>query len=283
MRIFRFIGYFSQLREFGGVKAACAFTLTFLWIKVNPPRGGKLARIPVGPYHFYFPSIDYFVGLFTEIFFKESYYILPTNAPIQVIDCGANIGVSLLYIKLRAPHARVRCFEPNPAACAVLQKNIDANNWGSDVQVLPYALGKEKGTVEFFVENKEATSSGGSVASYLGKKGRTLNSYTVEVDTLSPHIGNGVDLLKMDIEGGEFDVLDELIATGTLARVATMQLEYHFIPGFFTRPLSAVLTQLEQNGFHTFVQPTAPPHQVVGHETPHAYMIFAWREQNKSR
>lgn len=61
-----------------------------------------------------------------------------------MIDCGANIGVSLLYIKIRAPRARVSCFEPNPAARAVIEKNITANNLEKDVQIFPYALGKKK-------------------------------------------------------------------------------------------------------------------------------------------
>lgn len=277
MKVIRLLGYFSQLRTLLGLKAACAFAIDHLQNKLQPPQKGVLAHVSVGPYVFYFPSLDYFVGLFTEIFFKETYFIPYTEKSIRVIDCGANIGVSLLYIKIRAPHAHVVCFEPNPAARAVLEKNIAANNWGGDVQVFPYALGKEKGTAQFFVENNVATSSGGSVSSYLEKKGRILDSYTVEVDMLSHYINDTVDLLKIDIEGGEFDVIEDLIAHNTLRFVATMQLEYHYIPGFVTRPLSEMLTLLEKSGFHTFVEPTAPPHQVVGHETPHAYMIFAWR------
>ncbi len=277
MKFFRSITYFSQLRAFLGFRAATAFALTHMRNKLNPPHDGRLACIPVGPYVFYFPSLDYFVGLFTEIFFKETYFIPNTDKPIQVIDCGANIGVSLLYIKTRAPNAHVLCFEPNPAARAVLEKNIATNNWGKDVQVFPYALGKKKGTTEFFVEDKVASSSGGSTSNYLEKKGRTLDSYTVEVDMLSRHISNTVDLLKIDIEGGEFDVIEDLIVHDTLRFVAAMQLEYHYIPGFVTRTLSEMLSLLEKNDFHTFAQPTAPPHQIVGHETPHAYMIFAWR------
>ncbi len=277
MRLLRFIGYFSQLRALIGLKAAGVFTFAYIGNKISPPQENTLAHIPVGPYVFCFPSIAYFDGLFSEIFFKETYVIPFTDTPIRVIDCGANIGVSLLYIKIRAPHAQVICFEPNPAARAVLEKNIAANNWGNDVQVFPYALGKEKGTAEFFVENKIATSSGGSVANHLGKRGRSLNSYTVEVDTLSHYITSHIDFLKIDIEGPEFDVLEELVAHQKLRSVAEIQLEYHYIPGFFTRPLSEMLSLLEKNGFHTFVEPTAPPHQVVGHETSHAYMIFAWR------
>lgn len=244
---------------------------------MKPPRSGTLAHIPVGPYTFYFPSLDYFVGLFTEIFFKETYYIVPTQEPIQVIDCGANIGVSLLYIKTRAPHARVRCFEPNPAARAVLEKNITANNWGDTVQVFPCALGKEKGTAEFFVDEGEATSSGGSLGHHTKNKNRGLNSYSVDVDVLSHFIDKPVDFLKIDIEGPEFDVLEELKIQKKLQQITTIQLEYHYIPGSFTRPLSDLLILLESEGFHTFVESNAAPHTVLGHDGWHTYMVFAWR------
>ena len=277
MKFFRFISYFSQLRALIGFKATCAFTLAHLRNKLQPPREGTLAHVPVGTYVFYFPSLTYFEGLFTEIFFKETYYLTPTQESIRVIDCGANIGVSLLYIKIRAPHARVLCFEPNPAARAVLEKNITENNWKKDVQVFPYALGKEKGTAEFCVENANATSSGGSFANYLEKKGRVLTTYTVVVDTLSQYIDSAIDLLKIDIEGPEFDVLEELIAQKKLQSVSRIQLEYHYIPGFFTRPLSEMLALLEKEGFRTFVQSIAQPHQILDTDTTHTYMIFGWR------
>ncbi|MFZ3043626.1 MAG: FkbM family methyltransferase [Minisyncoccia bacterium] len=277
MRIFRLTGYVSQLRTIIGLKAVLVFALSYLWHKLHPPRGGKLARMSVGLYAFYFPSLAYFESLFSEIFFKETYYLPRTQEPIRIIDCGANIGMSLLYIKIRAPQARVTCFEPNPAARAVLEKNIEANGWGKDVQVFPYALGKEKGTVDFFVEGTVATSSGGSVAHYLKSDVRALHSYPVEVDMLSHYIDGPVDLLKIDIEGPEFEVLEELVAKQKLRHVAAVQLEYHYIPGFFTRPLSTMLSLLESEGFHTFVESNTPPHQIVGRDTLHTYMVFAWR------
>lgn len=277
MRFFRFVGYFSRLRALIGFRAACIFTLAHMKNKFSPPRKGKLARIPVGPYIFHFPSLAYFEGLLTEIFFKETYCLACTQEPIQVIDCGANIGVSLLYIKIRAPHARVICFEPNPAARAVLEKNIEKNGWGNEVRIFPYALGKAKGTVDFFVDVADETSSGGSVVHFLKKKNQKFNSYTVEVDTLSGYIDGHVDFLKMDIEGSEFDVLEELTSRQKLQHIAAIQLEYHYMPRFFTRPLSEILVLLESEGFTTFVESNTPSHAIVGHDRQHTYMIFAWR------
>lgn len=278
MKLLKYIGYFSQLRAIIGFKASCTFALEHVMNKIPPPCEGGLASIHVGQYIFYFPSLDYFVGLFTEIFFKETYFIQLTDKPIRVIDCGANIGVSLLYIKTRAPHALVQCFEPNPAARAVLEKNIAANKWENEVKVFPYALGKEKNTVEFFVDKNEATSSGGSIANYQKNKNQNLNSYLVKVDTLSHYVDHKIDLLKIDIEGPEFDVLEELQTQKKLTLIDAIQLEYHYIPGFFTRKLSEVLALLETGGFHTFVQANAPAHKVISRDAAHTYMIFAWRK-----
>ncbi|MFZ1075051.1 MAG: FkbM family methyltransferase [Minisyncoccia bacterium] len=277
MKPVRYFEYFSRLRALFGFRAAAAFAFAHLRNVFAPPKNGNLASIPVGPYVFYFPFLDHFVGLFNEIFFKETYFIEATQKPIRVLDCGANIGVSLLYIKIRAPHAQVVCFEPNPAARAVLEKNIAANRWEKEVKVIPVALGNKKGTVEFFVTDKVATSSDGSTANYLTQKGRELNSYTVNVDVLSHYIDGKIDLLKMDIEGPELDVLEELRDSKKLSSIAAIQLEYHYIPGFFTRPVSDLLVLLQMAGFRTFVESIALPHQVVGRDAMHAYMVFAWR------
>lgn len=277
MKLIRFTGYFSRLRMLIGFTAACAFTLSYIWNKTNPPSGGRLAHVQVGPYVFYFPSFEYFEGLFTEIFFKETYYISETREPIRVIDCGANIGMSLLYIKIRAPHALVTCFEPNPAARAVLEKNIAANGWGEDVQIFPYALGKKKGTANFFVDDKEATSSGGSMSLIAKNKDQKLDSYLVDVDTLSSYVYEKVDFLKMDIEGGEFDVLEELASQNKFCLISEIQLEYHYVPRVFTRPLSDMLKLFELAGFKTFVQSNAQAYQILGQESWHTYMVFAWR------
>ncbi|HCR52235.1 TPA: hypothetical protein DIV48_01135 [Candidatus Kaiserbacteria bacterium] len=273
----RHIDYFLKLRTLLGSQATVAFALAHLRNKLRPPKKGLLARVPVGPHVFYFPSLDSFVGLFTEIFFKETYFIGPTDAPIEVIDCGANIGVSLLYIKLRAPCAHVQCFEPNPAARTVLEKNIQANGWEKDVRVFPYALGASRGTANLFVDDTEETSSSGSIANHAGKKNRPQHSYQIEVDTLSRYIVSTVHLLKLDIEGPEFDVLEELRTGKKLSQVETIQLEYHYIPGSFTRPLSEMLALLESAGFRTFVKSTSQPHQIINRDVAHAYMIFAWR------
>ena len=44
---------------------------------------------------------------------------------------------------------------------------------------------------------------------------------------LSDYINRPVDIFKMDIEGGEWDVMDDLVATGKIELIDRMFIEYH--------------------------------------------------------
>jgi hypothetical protein len=50
--------------------------------------------------------------LFEEIFVNETYFI--EGRRNSIVDSGSNIGLSILYFKLRDPDAEVTAFEPDP-------------------------------------------------------------------------------------------------------------------------------------------------------------------------
>ena len=273
--ISRVIGYFSYLRKLIGFRAAIIFSFYYVVYKSGIIRP-KIGRIPIGPINFYFTSIKQFAGLFMEIFFKGYYHLEKTNLPIEAIDCGANIGVSLLYIKLMAPNACVKCFEPNPAALAILKKNIQVNGWGKDVIVYPYALGKTKGRAEFFVDRDEATSYGASLSKYMAGK-HALVSFPVQIDRLSDYISGPIDFLKIDIEGAEFDVLEDLSENNKLVDISQIQFEYHYHPKFFPKPLSEILELLKHTGFQTKIKKVKNPNPIAGKDSLSASMVYSWK------
>ena len=277
MSLFRQLQNTKKLAMEIGYLASIRFGFSYLWCKISSSKKGRMRTLPVGPYRFSFENRDDFIGLFTEIFIKEAYVLGRTQEAISIIDCGANIGVSLLYFKLRAPASRVVCFEPNPSARELLEKNILANNWGESVTVLPYALGAEKGTANLYLKATTTSGSDASVANYFESEKGAVATIPIDVVTLSSYISKPVDLLKIDIEGPELSVLEELVSTGNIQHVSMIQMEYHYIKNHFTRPLSDLLTLLEQQGFSTFVESIASPHHVVLKNTNHAYMVFAWR------
>lgn len=117
-------------------------------------------------------------------------------------DVGANIGLTALEF---APIAgRVLAFEPNPPTAERLERNLAANGIGN-VTILRCAVGAAPGTVTFH-ESAQATLSSASMI-----PPELVRSFEVPVTTLDAEwIAAGrpeVSALKIDVEGGELDVL----------------------------------------------------------------------------
>ena len=173
--------------------------------------------------------------------FVHGIYHFETDNPRPVIiDGGSNIGVSILYFKRLYPTARIIGFEPDPAIFRMLFENIERNNL-KDVEVFELGLGDTEGTTTFLADNSAS-----------GQFGEGENSITVRVATLSTYIDGPVDFLKLNIEGQELPVLQELETSGKLAHVRELVFEYHGWAGQEQR-LGQLLTLLDRNGFRYFV------------------------------
>ena len=80
-------------------------------------------------YIFHYPDQQSFAWTYLELFLNESYKFIPRsekNDPI-IIDCGANIGVSVVYFKKLFPKSKIIAFEPDPFLFKYLKKNIEKN------------------------------------------------------------------------------------------------------------------------------------------------------------
>ena len=58
------------------------------------------------------------------------------------------------------------------------------------------------------------------------------------------------DLLKMDIEGAEYPVLEQLCKNGLIRQVKQLLVEFHhFFPGLGIEKTNAAVEELRRNGF----------------------------------
>ncbi len=169
---------------------------------------------------YYFRSLDY---LYREIFLNDEYYFkASTDAPV-IIDCGANIGFSVLYFARLYPEAKIYAFEPSPTSFALLQKNISDNKL-KNVSLYNNALSDTEEEVPFF-----ADYAGSLTGSLRNDRGGT-NHVNVKAIRLSDFIkksDNKIDLLKIDVEGAEIKMLDDLYDTNSLAKIDQLIVEYH--------------------------------------------------------
>src|SRR2546421_8598701 len=87
-----------------------------------------------------------FEYLWYEIFGLNQYlFSCKTDAPF-IIDCGAHIGMSILYFKRRYPHAQIVAFEANPQTFQVLEQNIKQNHI-QGVQLIIFFSSRRRHTI----------------------------------------------------------------------------------------------------------------------------------------
>jgi FkbM family methyltransferase len=152
-------------------------------------------------------------------------FFTPQEERPVVIDCGSNIGVSMLEWKTRWPGARIICFEPDPYAFKMLQANVDLNDL-ADVRCLNAAVSDTDGTLLFYGDiSPRGDARGNSIDPAWGKRNETTQ-VTVVCKRLSPFISDQqVAFLKLDIEGAEQRVLTEIAPH--LDQVQAVYVEVH--------------------------------------------------------
>jgi FkbM family methyltransferase len=142
-----------------------------------------------------------------------------------VVDVGANFGLYALSAALYTrPHGRVFAFEPAPPAFAMLERNIADNNLNAVVTARRAAVGASAGHAQFYVGRDVSFSS-------LHRTTRVDDSATevsVEVVTLDLALADvrSIDLLKIDVEGGEGAVLSGAHNLLRRSRAPIVQFEF---------------------------------------------------------
>ncbi|MBS1614977.1 MAG: FkbM family methyltransferase [Bacteroidetes bacterium] len=162
---------------------------------------------------FYTVAPDLLHGI-EEIFIDECYKISLSANPF-ILDCGGNIGLSTLYFSKLFPSAKIITFEPDRHNYALLEKNV--RSYGlSNVELRQEAVWNEETTLQFEGDG----SLGSSIA-------RSQNDHTYDVPAvrLGTYLNRRVSLLKLDIEGAEYEVVKDI--KDKLGMVDNIFLEYH--------------------------------------------------------
>lgn len=180
------------------------------------------------------------VNDFEEIFWREIYHF-PTSAKTPLIlDCGANVGLSVIYFKLLYPQSRVIAFEPDEQIYALLHRNV-AEFALENVELVNKAVWKEDATLEFAADG--------------GVGGRVVTGHPSSVKVpairLRPFLEHPVDLLKLDIEGAETVVLED--CRDLLKNVSKLFIEFHG-DSHSPQNLQRVLTILNEAGFRYYIK-----------------------------
>lgn len=129
---------------------------------------------------------------------------------LQIVDCGANIGLSTLTLKRNFPNAKIISIEPERNNYLQLCKNISANHF-TDITPVEGGVWYE----ETILEPDENFRDGSNWSFALKESDNaSLNRKGIKVDSISNIVEKAgwtrIDLLKIDIEGSEFPLFRNL-------------------------------------------------------------------------
>ncbi len=171
-----------------------------------------------------------------------------------VVDVGANFGLYAAHAALYAgAQGKVFAFEPEPDTYGLLAQNIRQNGLEAQSTCVQAALTARNGTAAFHV----AADSAFSGLRNTGRSPiqRTVDVRTIRLDAFPPlKAVTAIDLIKVDVEGGEGAVLAG--AFGLLERSPEALVMFEFShknldPARLLR-LQDAIKRLEALDFHVF-------------------------------
>jgi FkbM family methyltransferase len=224
-----------------------------------------------------------------------------------VFDVGANIGLFTLFARRKCAAAQIYSFEPLPPNFELLRANVTRHN--ADARLFNYGLSSSS-TIANFTFYPEAAGLSGRTANSGRDKADTkaivtdwihnaareneedllpqsqldelLNeylraeTYNCPVKTLSDVIREldveRIDLLKIDVEGSEFDVLSG-IQDADWRRIKQIAIEVHS-----RSILKRITSLLEAHGFRFVVDDSMVVHENGNGHDVYVAMLYAFSE-----
>jgi len=150
-----------------------------------------------------------------EVWFDEAYRLPFDNPSGTLLDLGANIGLTSVWLAKKYTIERVIAVEPDRSNAILARRNLDLNAIKSEV--LEAAIGPHEGTVGF--ESNQVSNLG-----RVSEKGLPVAMITVD-RILEKSACPKLALVKIDIEGGEQQLFDGPM--GWLDRTDAIIIEFH--------------------------------------------------------
>lgn len=140
---------------------------------------------------------------------STSFFLSFLKFGMCVVDVGAHIGEYTILAAFRlANTGQVHAFEPNPEVIELLRYNISLNGF-QNVKVNQAAVSNTNSSVPFIVRKDSSVSSLKTDCSLLNNRDQIIKVPSLTLDSYFSEISTKVDLLKIDVEGGELFVFQK--------------------------------------------------------------------------
>jgi len=168
-------------------------------------------------------------------------YDYELNNDSFVMDLGGYKGqwASDIYARY---NCRVLVFEPVKLFAEKIEERFKKN---PRVQVFCLALGKNRG--------QEVIALSGNGSSVY-RNGQVIETIEIEdvVEFFDKHNIKSVDLMKVNIEGGEYELLPRLLESGLVKRIKHIQIQFHDVGPDSEMCMGKICRELEKTHRPTY-------------------------------
>jgi FkbM family methyltransferase len=222
-------------------------------------RDPKTGRVILKTSDNLYVAIDNYWAIFHEVFCAKIYELEDkyTNKPFALFDLGMNRAYTSLYFSTFDNCKVIYGYEPHPETFAFARYNINLNkeylnDKGIKVNIFEYGLGDKDATLQLLsISGRDGVSTvegcqNSAVAD--NSKAQSINvkicSVSTEFEKRFAEINDqGLrKILKIDVEGAEYGIFEELCRTGQIK-------QFDLIIGDSHNGIEPIRTELEANGF----------------------------------
>lgn len=176
-----------------------------------------------------------------ELFIDEVYKFSSNSTVPKIIDCGSNIGLSIIFFKRMYPDSEIIAFEPDNDIFNISKYNL--KQFGiKNVRLFQKAV--------WINEEPLVFAKTGSLGGHIVQE-KSENTIEIQTVRLKDFLYQRIDFLKIDIEGPEYDILKD--CGELLKNVDNIFVEYH---SFSENPqvIGELLIILKDAGFKVYVK-----------------------------
>ena len=185
-----------------------------------------------------------------EVWLDEAYRLPFSLQPNLIVDLGANIGLTSIWLWKNYKVKKIIAVEASSTNAELVRRNFSDNNINANV--IEAAIGSYDG-IATFDASKES-----NLGKVVLNSEQTNNKHKIRMISMATLLANVpkdeiIDLVKMDIEGGEQQLLSSNLSW--LTRIKAMIAEFH--PDRVDYP--GLVKILEQQGFRYIAANTVHP------------------------
>jgi FkbM family methyltransferase len=125
---------------------------------------------------------------------------------IFLLDCGSNYGFYSFYVAALSADNQVLAFEASPKTSDTFKANLELNNF-KNIDYRNVAINEISGKFISFYESFNDWESSATHNNFKNNKMVTVETTTIDKELLNKNLSNFSIVIKLDIEGNEFNAI----------------------------------------------------------------------------